>query len=470
MFAFQYRPYIHILGLVFITGLIFTPPSYNLSQSKYFFLMMTGLLVFFISVKSNQYTINTHNLFALGFVWFVWFPLFDIIFLHQYIPYWGLYETRIDLLSQRDDSSITKIILTTSAFLLGYLPTVSMIARLRRQPNKVPTNQYSQSYINYTFLWTCVVTLLVMYLILIVNNLTTPKDFTHWTEERHYGEGGIGYFLSNANFFLISIIYFLILYTYRNSKISRNMRILVQILLLEVLVFYFLDNSRIFLLAFLVGLAAVFERLGQEIKWYRIFVFGGFFFCFMVFVNLRRSYLDLDFLQLFSQLAIFSDMSFFNIARKEFEWYPGVEFWLELYDSNSFKDFPYSRMGYFFKIFFFWVPGGLFSFQEGPFTQFLGYYLTGNPLFSCNITSLGELALMMGWPGVLAFGVSSGIVTYLLDIRHLRSHLNLPFLIFAIILLQIMRGPFYYFLSQILLLSLAWWLIYKFLIKKRSSA
>ena len=123
-----------------------------------------------------------------------------------------------------------------------------------------------------------------------------------------------------------------------------------------------------------------------------------------------------------------------------------------------------------FKIFFFWVPGGLFSFQEGPFTQFLGYYLTGNPLFSCNITSLGELALMMGWPGVLAFGVSSGIVTYLLDIRHLRSHLNLPFLIFAIILLQIMRGPFYYFLSQILLLSLAWWLIYKFLIKKRSSA
>jgi hypothetical protein len=446
----------------------FIQPSYNLIQSKYAFLVFSVLLIFFISIKSNHYTINTHSLFALGIVWFIWFPLFDILFLHQYIPYSGLYETRIDFISQRDDNSFIKIILTASALLIGYLFSVSIIAKFLRLPKNSLTKQNTQSYINYTLLWIVVVALLVMYLALIINNLTSPADFTHWTEEKLHGDGVIGFFLSNGNFFLISIIYFLIFYTYRNSKIGRNLKIAVHILLLTVIVFYFLDNSRIFLLAFLVGLAAVFERLGQEIKWGRIFIFGLFFFCFMIFVSLRRSFLDLDFFQLIGQLNVFGDLGLLNIARKEFEWYPGLGYWLELYDLNAFNNFPYSSSGYLFKIFFFWMPDGLFSFQEGPFTAYLGYYLTGDQLFSCNITSIGEIAIMFGWPAVLAFGIFAGISAYLLDIRYLRNNSNFTFLIFAVILLQIFRGPFYYFLSQILLLIIAWGFIFKFVLQRRA--
>lgn len=469
MLAFQYRPYVLILGLVATLGLSFAEVSYNLSQSKIFFLIMTGLLVFFISIRSNHYTINSHSLLALGFVWFIWFPLFDILFLHQYIPYWGLWETRIDLLSQRDDIFFTQIILTSSVFLISYISTVSLIASSSRQAKPYFIKHNPQIHVDSSLLWLSVVTLLVIYLILIAHNLTTPKDFSHWTEERSYGGGGVGFFLSNANFFLTSIIYFLIIYTYKNPKIGRNVRILVQILLLEVAIFYFLDNSRIFLLSFLVGLAAVFERLGKEIKWYRIFFFSVFFFSFMVFVSLRRSYLDLDFLQLLSQISVFSDLSFVNVARKELEWYPGLGYWLELYDSNSFSDFPYSRLGYVFKIFFFWVPGDLFDFQEGPFTAFLGYYLTGDPLFSCNITALGELSLMFGWSGVIGFGVVAGVMSYLLDIRQLQTHLNFPFLIFVVIILQIFRGPFYYFSTQMILLTLVWGLIFTVILKKGTS-
>ena len=200
-----------------------------------------------------------------------------------------------------------------------------------------------------------------------------------------------------------------------------------------------------------------------------VFVFCVFFFGFMVFVSLRRSFTDLDFIQLIGQIDAFNGISFVNIARKEFEIYPGIGYWLTLYDLNKFENFPYSNAAYVFKTLFFWLPSELFGFQEAPFTSYLGFYLTNDPLFSCNITSIGELALMFGWPSILVLGVTCGIFTYLLDIKYLRQFKNFNFLIFAVIILQIMRGPFYYFLSQILLLTLAWWLIYMFFIRKERS-
>jgi hypothetical protein len=469
MATFQYRPGILIFGIIFIGLLTFINPSYDLYSSKYAFLLMSFLLVILISIKSNGYVINAHNLFALGIFWFIWIPLFDILFIHQVIPQIGIYYTRIDDLSSRDDSSLVNIIFFTSILILSYVCTVSVISRFFKRPQTPVKNIGNGVHVNYALLQVCLFVLLALYFILILNNVLTPVEVTHWSEVQSHGSGTSGYILSNINFLLTSMVYFLVIYTYNNPRVSRNTWLLVLFLVVEIIVFNFLDNSRIFLLSFLIGLAAVFERLGIKINWKMVFVFCVFFFGFMVFVSLRRSFTDLDFIQLIGQIDAFNGISFVNIARKEFEIYPGIGYWLTLYDLNKFENFPYSNAAYVFKTLFFWLPSELFGFQEAPFTSYLGFYLTNDPLFSCNITSIGELALMFGWPSILVLGVTCGIFTYLLDIKYLRQFKNFNFLIFAVIILQIMRGPFYYFLSQILLLTLAWWLIYMFFIRKERS-
>ena len=469
MAAFQYRPRILIFGIIFIGLLTFINPSYDLYSSKYAFLLMSLLFVILISIKSNGYLINTHNLFALGIFWFIWIPLFDILFIHQVIPYIGLFETRMDDLSSSDDSSFVKIIFFTSLLILSYVCIVSLISSLFKQPQTPVKNIGNGAHVNYMQLQICLFVLLILYFILILNNVLNPVEVTHWSEVQSHGSGTSGYILSNINFLLTSMVFFLLIYTYNNPKVSRTIWLLVLFLVAEIIVFNFLENSRIFLLSFLVGLAAVFERLGIKINWKIFFVFCVFFFAFMVFVSLRRSFPDLDLIQLISEIDVFNDISFFNIARKEFEIYSGIGYWVTLYDLNKFQNFPYSDAAYVFKMLFFWLPSDQFNFQEEPFTSYLGFYLTNDPLFSCNITSIGELALMFGWFSILVLGVTFGIFTYLLDIKYLRKFKNFNFLIFAVIILQIMRGPFYYFMSQILLLTLAWWLIYKFFIRKERS-
>jgi len=470
MATFQYRPRILIFGVVFIVLLTFINPSYDLYSSKHAFLIMSFLLVILISIKSNGYVINAHNLLVLGILWFIWIPLFDILFIHQVIPHVGLYYTRIDDLSMRDDGVLVDITLVTSILILSYVTTASLISRFIKRPKFSDQNVSDGIHVNYALFQVCLFVLISLFLILILNNVLTPVEVTHWTEVASHGSGTTGYILSNINFFLTSVSYFLIIYAYKNPKVSRLVWLLVLCLAAEIIVFYFLENSRIFLLSFLVGLAAVFERLGVKINWKMLAVFSVFFFGFMVYVSLRRSFMGLDFIQLISQVDAFNSMSFVNIARKEFEIYPGIGYWMTLYDLNEFGDIDYSRVSYILKTIFFWLPSGLFDFQQTPpFTAHLGFLITNDPLFSCNITSLGELVVMYGKPSILVLGLTLGISTYLLDIKYLRQFNNFNFMIFAVIILQIMRGPFYYFLSQILLLTLAWWLIYKFLIRKERS-
>lgn len=443
--------------------LILIKPNNELITTKFFFIIFTVLLAFAISIKTNSFRINSHRLFLLGLIWFVWLPNFDFLFGFKIVPYVPLIPSRIDILSSSDDYSLGFILQCYGAILFLYILIIFFFgSKVNLISRKIQFNQINSVMRNRLLFYSSAI-IGLFYLFLVFYNIGQGGTTDHWSEHQRFGGGALGYILANLELTILTIVLVLVLYVSTANDYRKLTYILVYSCLAITLVALFIENSRIMLLSFLVSLAAVYERSGKRISFVHLFLAILFGFAFMVFVSLRRSFPGLDFIALISNVSVYSDagLGLVNVARKELEFYPAMGYWLELIDTGKFWNFEYSVFEYIRNMFFFWIPGPLFD-ENGPITAQIGFLVSGDPSFSANISALGESMLIFGYAAIPLLALFFAITVIILDRKLANWNSGVAFVIFASILVQILRGPFVYFVAQIIILSLFWGFIILF--------
>ena len=437
--------------------LVCIPAANDLNYTKLVFTAFSLSLAYGFALKVNMYRFNAHRLIMLGFVWFFWCPFFDLLFGFQLIEYIPALPSRIDNISAGDDLTLAYILSC------GFGATVSYLILLSILGYKLPPYNAKKDFLSISplsqkvILYGAALFFGGFYLLLNIYLMTDEKIYLHWTEQKRFGGGLVNYILSNLEFFFHSVVLVIFLFSFNHR--GTYIRLLVFFCLILCISSLFLENSRIHLLAFLMGLIVTLERVGIQISWRLLLGFAVFGFLFVVFVDLRRTFLGAGFFEILENVSIFTDagLGLVNVARKELEFFPGISFWVDAVEKGIFEDFGYSPLNYIWKIALFWLPP--FFGDAGPITTRLGYALTSDPLFSCNITAVGEVMLIFGLLGIPLISLALCIIVLVVDRLLVNYNRGAAFVVLAPILLQLIRGPFYYQLSQIILIGMLWFFI-----------